>query len=52
MWSEKFLEMGRGITIITLMSEERNLVLNPLRDRKPMKGCEDGSDMIVLAHPH
>ena len=37
MFVEKFFEVGGGMSMDTLVSEEGNLVLNPGGNRKPME---------------
>ena len=37
LWVDYFFEVGGGMTMNALVSEEGNLVLNPAGDRKPVE---------------
>ena len=34
------------------MGQKGNFEFNPVLDRKPVKRFKDGSDVVVLPHPH
>ena len=35
-----------------LVGQKGDLELDPVLDRKPVEGFEDGCDVVVLPHPH
>lgn len=45
-----FFEVGWGISMNAVVSEEGDLVLDPEWDREPV--IEDGGDVVQLLHPH
>ena len=40
------------MSINALVSEKRDLELNSVCNREPVKGFQDGGDVFVLTHPH
>ncbi len=53
LWREKFLEVGGGVTMDTLVGEEGHLILNPVWDREAMYSftIQSSQLMVLLLRP-
>ena len=49
----EFCKVDRGSAMEALVGRrEQDFEFNPVLDRKPVDGFEDGCDVVVLPHPH
>ena len=49
MGAEEFFRIGGGMSIDALVGEERDLVLYAVGDGEPVKGFQNGGDVVVFS---
>ncbi|CAL8399363.1 unnamed protein product [Arctogadus glacialis] len=52
MEGDEFFEVTGGSALEALVGQKGDLEFDPVLDRKPVEGFEDGCDVVVLPHPH
>jgi hypothetical protein len=51
-WLEKFFKVGGCISVYALVGEEGNLILCPESNGEPVKGTEDGCNVVKFSYSH